>query len=242
MRIGRGLWLPLVAALLGATAGVTTAVVGDEEPPRERAPETTEDPLGVEIPFVNQDCTGKTVFVLGYGDTAAAVRYTVLNHPDEDLRYLSTASSCDTFWAGPGADDPAYVVYSGPYDDPTEPCVRRMSQKRDDVAALDEGADAYVSCVCHIPNADLPELRPSDETNPELAIWVRALQHAFVDLDAAAGREAGLRRGDVNGVFDERTESRVREFQEESADIKPSTGVVETKTWNAITDRLCQQA
>ncbi|MDO9495153.1 MAG: peptidoglycan-binding domain-containing protein [Nocardioides sp.] len=236
MRIGRGLWLTLVAALLGATAGVTTALVVDDEP---GGPTTFEDPLGVGIPFVNLDCTGQAIYVLGYGDTAGAIRYTVLNHRDEDVRYLSTEASCDTYWARKGADGPAYVAYSGPYDDPTEPCVKRMGQKRDDVAVLDESADAYVQCICEIPNPDLPVLEPSDRTNPELAIWVRALQNAFIDLDTASEREGGFREGDVTGIFDELTERRVREFQEESADINPGTGVVDSETWEAITDPLC---
>ncbi|MDP2772978.1 MAG: peptidoglycan-binding domain-containing protein [Nocardioides sp.] len=238
MRIGRGLWLPLVAALLGATAGVTTALVVDDEPGGATA---LEDPLGVGIPFVNQDCTGQAIYVLGYGDTAAAIRYTLINHPDEDVRYLSTASSCDTHWARKNADDPAYVAYSGPYDSPTEPCAKRMTAKLDDVALLIEGSDSYVQCVCELPNSDLPVLEPSDETTPELAIWVRALQNAFIDLDTAAEREGGFRRGDVSALFDEKTETRVREFQEESADIVPSTGIVDSKTWAAITVRLCEK-
>ncbi|MFA6577318.1 MAG: peptidoglycan-binding domain-containing protein [Nocardioides sp.] len=238
MRIGRGLWLPLVAALLGATAGVTTALVVDDEP---GGPTTFADPLGVKIPFVNLDCTGEAVYVLGYGDTAAAIRYTIINHPDEDVRYLSTESSCETHWARRNADDPEYVAYSGPYDNPTDPCVKRMSAKLDDVVLLIEGTDSYVQCVCEIPNTDLPVLEPSDETTPELAIWVRALQNAFIDLDTAAEREGGFREGDVTGIFDDRTERRVREFQEESADITPSTGIVESKTWRAITERLCEK-
>ncbi len=237
MRIGRGLWLPLVAALLGATAGAGTAWVVDDE---SSTPSGSEDPLGVNIPFENLDCTGQAVYVLGYGDTAGAIRYTVLNHPDEDVRYLRTEDSCDTHWARLGAD-PEYVAYSGPYDTPTEPCVKRMQAKLDDVALLVDGASSYVQCVCEIPNADLPELEPSDGTTPELAIWVRALQNAFIDLDTAAEREGGFREGDVSAVFDEKTERRVREFQEENADIIPSTGIVEAKTWRAITERLCVQ-
>jgi hypothetical protein len=238
MRIGRGLWLPLAAALLGATAGVTTAVVVDDEP---GGPTTTQDPLGVNIPFENLDCTGQAVYVLGYGDTAAAIRYTVINHPDEDVRYLSTASSCDTHWARKNADDPAYIAYSGPYDSPAEPCAKRMTAKLDDVALLIAGTDSYVQCVCELPNSDLPVLEPSDETTPELAIWVRALQNALIDLDTASGREGGFRAGDVTGIFDEKTERRIREFQEEVADINPSTGVVDSKTWAAITVRLCEK-
>lgn len=236
MRIGRGLWLPLAAALLGATAGAGTALVVDDEPD---APRSTEDPLGVKIPFENLDCTGQAVYVLGYGDTAQKIASSAINHSDEDVRYLSTESSCDTYWAPHGAEHTAYVAYSGPYDNPTEPCVKRMSSKRDDVAVLDEDASSYVQCVCWIPTADLPVLTPSNETNPQLAIWVRALQNAFIDLDTADEREDGFRPGDVTGIFNEQTERRVREFQEEDADFSPGTGVVESETWKAIVDNLC---
>lgn len=237
MRIGRGLWLPLVAALLGATAGAGTAWVVDDEPPGSTA---SEDPLDVNIPFENLDCTGEAVYVLGYGDTALKIRSTAINHPDEDVRYLRTSSSCDTYWAPQNADDPEYVAYSGPYDDATEPCVKRMSSKRDDVALLVEGASSYVQCVCEIPYTDLPVLEPSDETTPLDAIWVRALQNAFIDLDTASGRDGGFGPGDVTGIFDERTERRVKEFQEEDADFNPGTGIVEAETWKAIIDLLCR--
>jgi peptidoglycan hydrolase-like protein with peptidoglycan-binding domain len=237
MRIGRGLWLPLVAALLGAVAGATTAVVVDDD--ASSGPPTVQDPLGVKIPFENLDCTGQAVYVLGYGDTAQKIASTAINHSDEDVRYLSTDDSCDTYWAPHGAEHQAYVAYSGPYDSPTEPCVKRMSSKRDDVALLDEEADSYVQCVCWIPVTDLPVLEPSDETNPQLAIWVRALQNAFIDLDTADGRDGGFRLGDVTGIFDELTERRVRAFQEEDADFSPGTGIVESETWKAIVDNLC---
>lgn len=236
MRIGRGLWLPLVAALLGATAGAGTAWVVDDEP---SGPRTTEDPLGVNIPFENLDCTGQAVYVLGYGDTAQKIASTAINYSADDVRYLSTEDSCDTYWAPSGAEHAAYVAYKGPYDNPTDPCVERMSSKRDDVVVLDEDAHGYVQCVCWIPLVDLPVLRPSNETNPQLAIWVRALQNAFIDLDTADEREGGFRPGDVTGIFDEQTERRVKEFQEEDADFNPGTGIVEFETWKAIVDNLC---
>lgn len=236
MRMGRGLWLPLAAALLGATAGLTTALVVDDEP---GGPTTSEDPLGVNLPFENLDCTGQAVYVLGYGDTAQKIASTAINYSADEVRYLSTEDSCDTYWAPNGAEHQDYVAYSGPYDSPTVPCVERMSSKRDDVVILDEDADSYVQCVCWIPLADLPELRPSNETTPQLAIWVRALQNAFIDLDTAEEREGGFRPGDVTGIFDDKTERRVREFQEEDADFNPGTGIVEFETWKAIVDNLC---
>lgn len=232
--------MPLVAALLGAAAGVTTAlVVPDDATPEE--PTAFEDPLGVGIPLVNLDCTGQVVYVLGYGSTPGKIHSTINTHPEEDVRYLRTDASCDTLWTVPSVEEvPEYVAYSGPYDDPSEPCERRMRAKRDDVTLLVEGTDQYVRCFCYLPVSDLPELEPSDETTPQRAIWVRALQKAFVDMDADSTHEDRFLTGDISGIFDERTTRRVKQYQEQSVDLYPGTGVVETETWRALTDTVCE--
>ena len=82
---GRAVWLPLVAALVGAGAGVTAALVLPEDPPAEDA-SSFNDPLGVGAPLVDLECTGEAVLVLGYGSTGVPLRAAVVNHPDEKVR------------------------------------------------------------------------------------------------------------------------------------------------------------
>ncbi|WP_309649946.1 peptidoglycan-binding domain-containing protein [Nocardioides sp.] len=235
----RALWLPLAAALLGATAGVATAlVVPDEEPVTSES--SFNDPLRVGVPLVDLECTGDAVIVLGYGETGAPLRSAVVNNPDETVRYLRTDDSCPTLWGPPENDVPEYVAYSGPYDSLMDPCLARLTgeHKRDDVTRLHSGNTTYVKCVCEVPTADLRVLSRSDGTDPETAIWVRSLQNTLIDIDVAAGREDRFRPENVTGIFDEATEQRVKDFQE-VRDIVPPTGVVDAETWGALTDQVC---
>lgn len=237
----RALWLPIAAALLGAAAGVTTALVAPPAEPPVTSESSFNDPLRVGVPLVDLECTGDSVIVLGYGETGAPLRSAVVNNPDDDVRYLRTDDSCATLWAPPGVDLPEYVAYSGPYANLTEPCLERLTgaHKNDDVTRLHSGNLTYVKCVCEVASADLRVLSRSDGTDPETGIWVRSLQNTLVDIDADAGREDGFTSADVTGIFDDRTEERVKEFQEGRGDIVPATGVVDEPTWKALTDRVC---
>lgn len=235
----RALWLPIGAALLGAAAGVATALVVPDELP-VTSESSYNDPLRVGVPLVDLECTGDSVIVLGYGETGAPLRSAVVNNAEETVRYLRTDDSCPTLWGPPGADVPEYVAYSGPYDSLVDPCLSRLTgeHKRDDVTRLHSGNTTYVKCVCEVPTADLQVLSRRDGTDPATAIWVRSLQNTLVDIDAAAGREDGFRDRDVTGIFDATTEQRIEDFQE-VRDIVPPTGIVDAETWGALTDQVC---
>lgn len=240
---GRVRWLPLVAAVLGAGAGVLTAVAVDDAPPLT-SEQSYNDPLQVGVPLVDLDCTGDSVIVLGYGETGAPLRSAVVNNAGEQVRYLRTDDSCPTLWGPAGASVPEYVAYTGPYDDLVDACRDRLTgeHKRDDVTRLNAGNTTYVKCVCEVPSAELRELSPSDVTDPETSIWVRTLQNTLVDLDESTGRgdaDGGFLQREVTGLLDAATEQRVRDFQQ-VRDIVPPTGVVDTETWSALTDQVCR--
>ena len=114
---------PLVAAVLGISGGIATALVvpDDEDEPRAS---TYNDPLHLGIPLVDQDCTGESLLVVGYGDTVAPLGSAA---GMKGARYLRSDDSCPTALAAAGKETPAYVVYLGPYDTRREPCELRMS-------------------------------------------------------------------------------------------------------------------
>ena len=84
---------PLVAAVLGIGGGVATAIVvpADDEP----GTPAFNDPLHLGIPLVDQDCTGESLLVVGYGDTVAPLGSAVANNGTKGLRYLRSDESCD---------------------------------------------------------------------------------------------------------------------------------------------------
>lgn len=234
--------LPVIAGLLGIAGGVTTALVvpGGAETDR---PSSVDDPLRVGVPLVDLTCTGEAVLVLGFGDTAAPIASAVANNPDLGVRYLRTDESCPTVWSSNPDDVPEYVAYAGPYDSMTEPCELRMDgeHKRDDVTNLSAGNDLYVQCLCVLPFTAGPRLELGMVSDATTTIWVRALQLAFVSIDA--DREARGAAGpfyelpDVTGIYDETIEARVELFQP-LRDIT-TLGVVEADTWKAVADEVC---
>ena len=61
---------PLVAAVLGLAGGVAAALVVPADDSDGRA-STFNDPLHLGIPLVDQDCTGESLLVVGYGNSVA---------------------------------------------------------------------------------------------------------------------------------------------------------------------------
>ena len=54
---------PLVAAVLGICGGVATAIVMPDDGTHQTA--TSDDPLHLGIPLVDQDCTNEALLVIG---------------------------------------------------------------------------------------------------------------------------------------------------------------------------------
>lgn len=235
---------PLVAAIIGITGGAVTALVMDPENAKD--PETPaaieEDPLALGIPMIRVDCANNHgLLVLGYGDMSASLRAAMGEHPGEDLSYVDVARSCDTIFAPERLDPPAYAVVLGPFTDLTEPCDIRMTDEfaTGFVTHLRAGNQISVKCVCVLPATAGPELRLGMDEGVDDVVWIRGLQNMFVDADAEHP-EAGdvfLKEG-VTGIYDERTETRVRRYQERSS-VPSEPGVVDADTWEIIKRRIC---
>lgn len=239
------LLLPLVAGVVGAVAGVATALVAPADRDERPAAESFNDPLHLGIPLVDLECTGEALLVVARGDAAPPLASAVANSGDLGLRYLRTDDSCPARFGARPDDVPEYIVYAGPYDSMPEPCELRMleSNKGDAVTNLVGGNETYVRCPCVLPVATFPELTPGMQVDPANAIWVRSLQGLLVDLDDV--REEQGQPGpyfeprDVTGRYDEATEQRIRALQEQS-DISPSEyGSVLAPTWRELTENVC---
>ena len=231
---------PLVAALVGIVAGTTTALVTVESATEKKDDPTAEvrDPLGLNIPLVRLDCSvGSGILILGFGDTAPALRAAVAENPGGEPRYLETGESCDTIY-GPERkqEPPTYAVFLGPYDNLVDPCRLRMDPVRrgDFVTHLQSGNTDSVKCVCVLPpSADRPTLRVGMPESDEAAVWIRSLQGMLRDAD-----EKRFPPSWITGIYDQRTADRVIEFQETSR-VKSEPGEVDDDTWGLLTTRLC---
>src|SRR4051794_12179998 len=174
---------PLVAAVLGICGGVATALVGPADDPRATS---ASDPLHLDIPLVDQDCTGGSLLVIGYGDTVAPLSSAVVNSDPSKLRYLRSADSCATVLGPERKPAPAYVVYRGPYDSRSEPCAIRMSGQEPGsfVTVLRSGNEELVKCPCEVPSREAPRLfLGMDADDPVAKLWTRSLQSMFHDDD-----------------------------------------------------------
>jgi hypothetical protein len=234
---------PLVAAIIGIACGGVTALVMDTEPDRPDVPTTIEDPLALDIPMIRVDCAANHgLLVLGYGDTSASLRAAMGEHPDEDLRYVDVAQSCDTVFAPERLDPPAYALVLGPFPDLTEPCRIRMTEEFSTgfVTHLRAGNQISVKCVCVLPKTAGPELRLGMDEDVDDVVWVRGLQNMFVDADAEHPETDDVFLKDwVTGTYDVHTEARVRRYQERSS-VVSEPGVVDAATWQIIKSRACK--
>ena len=98
-----------VSAVVGAVCGVGGGLLIDNGP-------TYPDPLGVDVPLVNQPCQpNESLLVLGMGGTQSAIAAAVTNVPGAGARYLATRDSCDTAWNRAGHAAARYVAYHGPF-------------------------------------------------------------------------------------------------------------------------------
>lgn len=228
----RGLRLAAVAValLLGAIAGLATA-----ELTRDDGPGSASDPLSLGISMVDQSCTGKSILLLGRGDTRAALRTAIVNSVGGDqAHYLEVRRSCPTYYTSAETGTPDYAVYLGPYDSATAACRVRMSVDHlgDTVTRLALGNESYVKCPCELSTSSMPTLAPGMTATPLDTMWVKQLQGMLVDIHRL--------RDDVDetGVYDRRTVSRIRKIQAFYG--QPVTGVVDPTTWGLLTNRACQ--
>jgi hypothetical protein len=224
---------PLLAALVGVVAGTTTALVTVDASTDDRD-EPVADPLGLGIPLVRYECTGEGLLVLGHGGTSGSLREGMAGNADLGLSYVEPSESCDTNF-GPERlkTKPAYAVVAGPYADLDEPCALRMTpdHRGDFVTALRDGNQISVKCVCVLDESVAPVLAPGMTASDEEVVWIRSLQQMLVDRE-------DLTKDQVTGVYDSRTEARIRDIQARSS-VRSEPGVVDTATWALFNRRTC---
>jgi hypothetical protein len=225
---------PLVAAVLGISGGIATALVvpGDSDEPRAS---TYNDPLHLGIPLVDQDCTGEALLVVGYGDTVAPLG-TASNI--KGARYLRSDESCATALGPEHKDTPAYVVYLGPFDTRREPCEIRMSGEAGGnffVTVLHSGNQQLVKCPCELPRDAGPELYVDMPQDQESVIWTRSLQAMLHDYYGTA-----FPTSSITGVYDQPTADKVAELQAGAPGKLTDEGRVDETTWGIITERICR--
>jgi hypothetical protein len=229
---------PLVAAVLGIACGSTAALVRpDPERGEGGGLHGSSDPLHLGIPLLDQACTGDSLLVIGYGDTAAPLSHAVVDSDQQGLHYLRSASSCDTVLGPERKPPPAYVVYRGPYASRSEPCQLRMSGEEPGsfVTVLRSGNQELVKCPCEVPSSEARRLFPGMEADAVDKLWIRSLQSMFHDEDAA-----GFPLAAITGDYDEPTSDRVAAFQRNAPGKQTTPGVVDETTWGILTDRLCR--
>lgn len=227
---------PLVAAVLGIGGGVATALVVPADEPR--APSTYNDPLHLGIALVDQDCSGESLLVVGYGDSVAPLGTAASSNEEAGARYLRSDESCPTVLGPEDAPTPAYAVYLGPYESLSEPCELRMTpeHRADFVTVLRSGGTELVKCPCVLPTSAAPELFPGmGEPTPEETVWIRSLQAMLNDYDPRQ-----FRRTSITGRYDEATVARVTEIQHEQVGTPVRDGYVDAATWRILTDRICR--
>lgn len=227
---------PLVAAVLGIGGGVTTALVVPGDGPGRDSPAAFEDPLHLDIPLVDQDCSGEALLVLGTGDTVAPLANAVANAGTEGTRYLRSDRSCATQLGPERRPAPAYVVYQGPFAKRSEPCAIRMSGEATGsfVTVLRAGNNTLVKCPCELPASAAPLLEEGMDVDQRDVVWIRGLQTMFNDDDPEA-----FPKDAVTGQYDRRTADRVEEFQGRAPAKLTEPRVADETTWGILTSQLC---
>jgi hypothetical protein len=227
---------PLVAAVLGLCGGVATALVVPSDDGGV-PPSTFNDPLHLGIPLVDQDCTGESLLVVGYGNSVAPLGTAVADNGSKGVRYLRSDESCATVLGPERESSPTYVVYLGPYDTLQEPCRLRMTpeHRADFVTVLRSGNQMLVKCPCALPTSEAPELRLNMEADGEAVVWIRSLQSMLNDYDPKE-----FPHSSITGVYDQPTAARVAEIQAEAPGRQTEPGVVDEATWQILTDRVCR--
>ena len=232
MRLSVRVVAPVLCAVLGLCGGTAAALLADRDSPGRDAPGS--DPLGLGIGLTNLECTGESLLVIGFGDSAAALAGPVADNRESPVRYLRTADSCNTLYGREKGPTPGYAAYVGPFGSIAEACELRLTvpHRGDQVTVLRAGNEQAVRCPCYVSAAIAPELTPGMAADAAATPWVRALQQMFVDID-----EGEFPNWRITGVYDAKTVARIRDLQTQSG--VPSTGVVDTVTWQLVRTRIC---
>ena len=242
----RGTAALVVSALVGVTAGVIVGFTTGSTPPSNAGPDDTpssspsasgspDDPLGLDVPLKNLDCTGDTILVVGWGETRSAIYNAVQYNNEAGVKYLETAKSCNTLYGAEKQDMPTYAAYLGPFDSLSEPCSLRMSvdHARDVVTTLKPGVKIHVQCLCAVNPVDMPPLNVGMIADTRDGIYIRALQRLLVDM--------GLQPGPITGEYNPRTAAVIQKLQRINAIDPTLYKQVEQQTWQLIRDRGCLQ-
>ena len=242
----RGTVALLVSALVGVTAGVIAGFTTGSTPPSSADPDdkpsstpsasgSPNDPLGLDVPLQNIDCTGDTILVVGWGETRSAIYNAVQYNNDAGVKYLETAKSCNTLYGAEKQGTPTYAAYLGPFDSLSEPCSLRMSvdHARDVVTTLKPGVKIHVQCLCAVNPVDMPPLNVGMVADTRDGIYIRALQRLLVDM--------GLKPGPITGEYNPRTAAVIQKLQQINAIDPTLYKQVEQQTWQLIRDRGCLQ-
>ena len=242
----RGTAALLASALVGVTAGVIVGFTTGSSPPSNAGPDdkpsstpsasgSATDPLGLGAPLENIDCNGKTILVVGWGETRGVLTNAVEYNRDADVKYLEVAKSCNTLYGAERQAPPTYAVYLGPFDSTNEPCALRMSidHARDVVTSLKPGVKIHVQCLCAVNPVDMPPLNVGMVADTRDGIYIRALQRLLVDM--------GLKPGPITGEYNPRTAAVVQKLQQINAIDPTLYKLVEQQTWQLIRDRGCLQ-
>jgi hypothetical protein len=242
----RGTAALLVSALVGVTAGVIAGFTTGSTPPSSADPDdkpsstpsasgSPNDPLGLDVPLQNIDCTWDTILVVGWGETRSAIYNAVQYNNDAGVKYLETAKSCNTLYGAEKQDTPTYAAYLGPFDSLSEPCSLRMSvdHARDVVTTLKPGVKIHVQCLCAVNPVDMPPLNVGMVADTRDGIYIRALQRLLVDM--------GLKPGPITGEYNPRTAAVIQKLQQINAIDPTLYKQVEQQTWQLIRDRGCLQ-
>jgi hypothetical protein len=193
-----------------------------------------QDPLGLEAPMVNLDCTGKKILVVGFGSDAGPLSNAVSANPPSEVKYLKTSESCDTLYGPEGQEPPEYVVYLGPFGSTSEPCGLRMSvdHKNDAVTSLKKGQPTHVPCLCVLDPETFPILAEGMRVTTLKGIYVKALQNMLLDSQLITADH-------VTGHYDHYTATKIERLQKLNALSPKWYRQVNEATWEQVRDRGC---
>lgn len=216
----------LVSALLGVGLGVAGGMMTGGS-------HHVQDPLGLDIPLVNQDCTDQSVLVIATGSQSSSFSDVTVERPGS-VRYLATDRSCPTTWRPNGKEPQPYAAYLGPYSSVAAACTERMTvaHRGDFVTVLQRGTTQPVQCLCRLSYKSNPVLRPGADESTLKAMYVYALQDLLTHLDR-------IPESDRTGHYDQQTVDAVKQYQHDNA--LPANGVVDEATWHSVVSRGCKR-
>ena len=218
----------VVALMLGAIAGTGAASLVADTPD-----DNPGDPLNLGATLANQSCSGDALLVVARGDSRPALRAAVADNPGAS--YLDTAASCPTLYAPLDTEEPAYVVFLGPYDSPTGACEIRMTPEHqgDYVTSLRSGNQTYVKCACELSASTMPVLTPDLGIPTTIdRMWIHQLQGMLVDLGRIVEDD------DETGEYDATTIAAIRTIQ--TTEHREPNGVVDAAMWEFLKARACR--